>query len=385
MIYLDNASTTRMDSKVFDAMLPYLSNEYGNPGGQYPLGFSAAKAIDNAREQVANFLNAKPEQIIFTSGGTEANNLALNSAYWKYYQLQYNPKMLTPILYTETEHDSIANTIESYNVRAACFPTEYDGTIDAEYAKELIKCHSPMFVTVMRMNNETGAVNPVDIIGEYTETQDVLFHTDCVQAAACEPLDVNRLHCDMLTISSHKIHGPKGIGALCVRDYDMVHPLIHGGGHQEFGFRGGTENVAAIVGFGESCERMREEGYDKADELRRLLLNELLNNLEGLKLEGIMHINGESLTHTGKILNLRFDGIDAETLVLYLGSKGVAVSTGSACRSHEQEPSRVLKAMGLSDEQARSAIRISTSRMNTKEEMKEAASVIANAVKELIS
>ncbi len=382
MIYLDNAATTRVDPEVLEAMLPYLRDQYGNPGSLHVLGQEAAKAVQTAREQVADLIHASPNQILFTSGGTEANNLALAGV--SSFLRRYN----TPdLLISGTEHDSVIETAESlrkYHAVSYLSP-EKDGTISVQSVRAQLSVCTGL-VSVMHTNNETGAENPVQEIGRFLSRKDVLFHVDCVQAAGFSELDVNKLHCDLLSLSSHKIHGPKGVGALYVRAPEiLMSPIIRGGKDQEFGLRGGTENVPGIVGFGKACALAAKRRKLDAAHISECKLELYTSICEGLFDRGeILHSHGPTPGSPGKILNLGFDGVDAQTLVLLLSSMGVYASAGSACRSHEMQPSRVLTAMGLSDDEARSSLRFSLSRENTLEEMAAAGQIIAQAVRKLL-
>jgi len=380
MIYLDNASTTRIDPKVLECMIPYMTEEYGNPGTLYKLGRDAKEAVEKARAQVAEFVGAsRPDQIIFTSGGTEANNTVFSSL------LDFLRKSeKTHVITASNEHDSVINSVRNLSIKhdfdVSFLPVHKNGHVEAGNLESMIRPDTGL-VSVMYMNNETGAENPIEEIGAICAEHGVLFHTDCVQAAGCSKLSVNRFRCDFLSISSHKIHGPKGVGALYVRDRSICEPLIHGGGAQEFGLRGGTENVAGIVGFGAACELMNETLRDvdvHNSALKQVFYNELLERLG--KYRDLVHVNGDLIIKHGKTLNLRFDGIDAETLLLMLDANGVCVSAGSACRSHESEPSRVLLAMGLEPEEARSSLRFSFSKMNTESEVVKAAGIVAMCV-----
>ena len=236
-------------------------------------------------------------------------------------------------------------------------------------------------VSVMYVNNELGTVNPVEDIAFKCVKAGVLFHTDCVQAAGDRKVDVMDIGCDFATISSHKIHGPKGVGAIFAKDKALLSPLVYGGEDQEFGYRGGTENVAGIVGFGKACELMGSKIHDTEISIA-ILKQQFYDALTSTLRKGndIVHVNGESVLHHGKILNLRFDGVDGATLLLMLDAAGVCVSAGSACHSHEAEPSRVLLAAGLSEDEARSSIRVSFSRHNTQEDVEAAARVMASSV-----
>ena len=381
MIYLDNASTTMTADFVIEQMLEYMSDKYGNPGTKYAFGEESAKAIAQARKSVADFIGARPDQIIFTSGGTEANNLALFGTQ------EYLCKVLhkTRVLTTEIEHDSILHSIE--RLPAMTVRPAPSGKISPAVIGDVLGSYCGDqygLVSVMHTNNETGVANDVASIGKICRERGVLFHVDCVQAAGCHKLDVNEIGCDLLSLSSHKIHGPKGVGALYVRHPSILTPMICGGGNQEFGIRGGTENVPGIVGFGAACQYINEhfdETSQKMTSLRNTLLHYLKGELEGRGLGGIMQQNGEVLDdEQGKTLSLRFDGIDGETLLMMLDTAGVCVSAGSACRSHEHEPSRVLTAMGIDAEDAMNTIRLSVSRYNSATEMYQAARIIARCV-----
>lgn len=404
MIYLDNASTTKIDPRVLEAMMPYLTDEYGNAGTLYGLGRKSAEAISKAREQVAELIHAKAEQIIFTSGGSEANNLVFAGT--KDYLRSIGK---THIITSQIEHDSILNAVKNmckpqYIVGDSCTKSDFDatfvppvgnyGVISPSMVIDTIdKFPNTGIVSIMHTNNETGITNMVEQIGCACSKRGVLFHTDCVQAASSCELNVDNIYCDFMSISSHKIHGAKGIGALFVRDKSVMSPIIFGGKSQEFGLRGGTENVAGIVGFGESCRILHENIYEDQKYMRELtkLLNEgIIYNLKQYGLEHIAHLNGcgsyDGNTHSHiKTINVRFDNVDGETLLLMLDSRGVCVSAGSACRSHESEPSQVLLAMGIDAEDARNSIRISVSRMNSIDDVKNASKIIADCVNVLYS
>lgn len=380
MIYLDNASTTKIDPCVLDVMMPFLVDEYGNPGTVYGLGRRAKEAVERARQQVARFVGADAENIIFTSGGTEANNMVFASL------LDFLGKSgKTHIITTKSEHISVLGCARNLYIKHGFdlteLPVSSGGSVELRALQSVMREDTGL-VSVMYMNNETGAENPVAGIGAVCRERGVLFHTDCVQAAGCCELDVEKIKCDFLSLSSHKIHGPKGVGALYVRDVSKISPLIYGGPAQEFGFRGGTENVAGIVGFGAACELMHEhlieiDAHNAA--LKQGFYDSLVADLRERGLSGICHVNGDMVPGHGKTINLRFDDVDGETLLLMLDAKGVCVSSGSACHSHESKPSHVLLAMGIDPEDARNSIRISFSKMNTEREADYAAHVIADS------
>ena len=381
MIYLDNASTTKIDPSVLDAMMPFLTDEYGNPGTIYGLGRRAKEAVERARAQVAKFIGAKPEQIIFTSGGTEANNMVFSSLLSF---LEQSEK--THVITTSSDHVSVLDSARNLCIKRGFDLTElqvnHQGCVELGNIKSELRENTGL-VSIMYMNNETGSENPVEEIGAMCRERGILFHSDCVQAAGCCKLDVEKMNCDFLSLSSHKIHGPKGVGALYVRDISLITPMIRGGSAQEFGMRGGTENVAGIVGFGAACELMNErlpeiDVYNSM--LKQIFYNVLEESLKAQGLQNVLHVNGDLIIKHGKTINIRFDDVDGETLLLMLDAKGIYVSAGSACHSHESKPSHVLLAMGIDPEDARNSIRVSFSKMNTEAEVKYAAGVIANCV-----
>ena len=389
MIYLDNAATTPVHPDVLEAMMPYLKEDFGNAGAIYGLGRRAADAVAKARRQVANLIGCEPNQIIFTSGGSEANNLVF--AGLRPYLLE-NGK--THIIASAVEHDSVIKAVESI-CNPLCYNTEnvikpdfdatflgvnHDGAISVCDLSDALTEQTGL-VSIMYVNNETGAVNPVREIGKLCRSKNVLFHTDCVQAVGFQNVNVREIGCDFLSISSHKINAPKGVGALYVRDLSLLSPMIHGGVAQEFGYRGGTENVAGIVGFGKACEILSRElkaNRKKANELRIAFEEALAERLNSLGLRHILHIN--SVCEPSKILNIRFDDIDGQTLLLLLDSIDICVSAGSACRSHEAEPSHVLMAMGLSADEARDSVRVSFSHMQERETVMYAAMMMVQCV-----
>ena len=380
MIYLDNASTTCVAPEVIDAMLPYFNDCYGNPGTLHSLGVQAKKAVERARAQVAHFIGASPEQIIFTSGGTEANNAAIFSSCYNM------PLGCNHVLSSKTEHDSVLKALKGFyrnsSIDVDLLSPQSDGSISEADVLSAVN-DSTWFMTFMYVNNETGAENPVKEIGEICRSIGAQFHVDCVQAASVNKINVTDLKCSSASFSSHKLHGPKGIGALYIEDPGSFVPLICGGDTQEFGLRGGTENVPGIVGFGAACELMERDLHEQdihTSVLKQVFYTRILEGLRARQLEDIIHLNGDCLLKHGKILNVRFDNVDGETLLLLLDRKGVCVSAGSACRSHLQEPSRTLVSMGISPEDARNSVRVSFSRYNTEAEVINAAEIFVSSV-----
>lgn len=389
MIYLDNASTTKIDKQVLDAMMPYLKDEYGNAGTLHSTGVSASRAIEAARVKVAKLINATPEQIVFTSGGSEANNMVFAGLRKR---LVYNQK--NKIVSTLIEHDSVIKAVralcddeyrDGFRFRASFVTPKVGGVIcPVDISKEIDD--STGIVSVMYANNETGIRNPVCEIGKICTENGVMFHTDAVQALGCCNIDVRKIGCDFLSLSGHKIHAPKGVGALYIKDKETFSPMICGGNSQEFGLRGGTENVAGIVGLGVACDLLKENMnaiIAHINTLTEYLCKQIQAGLAYYSLDGIFHQNiprENNDSYGNKVLNVRFDNVDSETLLIALDAQDICISAGSACTSHEQTPSRVLLACGISEEDARNSIRISLSRMNTVQEMDDAAKDIVHTV-----
>lgn len=377
-----------MDPHVLQAMMPYLTFEFGNPGSRHEYGKTAARAVAHARQQVADFFNCTPEQVVFTSGGSEGNNLVIKGL-----EQELKRRGKTTLLVSAVEHDSVLNA-----ARDLCIKSDFDcqlirpqtvgdrdpGMIDLPEVKRSLT-ENTGFVSVMLVNNETGIVNNVIAIGGFCRENGILFHIDAVQGAGLEPLDTKDIFpCDFMTVSSHKINGPKGMGAVFVRDPSLLRPLISGGAAQEFGLRGGTENVAGIVGFGEACE-LASKNYSV--HFRKLVSEHdfLLSDLKTrAKNEGIeMRVHGNPNNISPKTLNVAFPGIDSETLLLLLNMRGVFCSAGSACTAHENAPSHVLTAMGVDPEEARCSIRLSLSHLNRHDELADASMEIIDCVSTL--
>lgn len=368
MIYLDNAATTPIHPAVLEAMMPYLKDDFGNAGTMYELGRRAADAMAKARKQVAELIGTTPEHIVFTSGGSEANNLAIHGL------LPHLTKIgKTHIITSMVEHDSVLKAVNSvcnplgdntknnikHDFGASFLSVDRNGVISVDELESTIRPNTGL-VSVMYVNNESGVVMPVREISDICRKQKILFHTDCVQALGFQDINVEQIGCDLLSISAHKINAPKGVGALYVRDPNLLSPIICGGAYQEHGLRGGTENVAGIVGFGEACNIIQNETVgersDKLYCLRSVFVDALKESLVKFSLCETLHFNSPD---GSKMLNIRFDRVDGQTLLLMLDAKGVCVSAGSACRSHETHPSHVLLAMGLSEDEAKDSIRIS--------------------------
>ena len=376
MIYLDNAATTQMCPQAIRAFISSV-NTFGNPGSPHKTGVDAKRAVEKAREQVAGLLHTSPEHIIFTAGGTESNNLAIKGrggvvAAW----------------YPDIEHPSVTNASKALNgTEGGFFDGEFSYLSAAEdgfagIADEIAadpRGRNGSVLSVMLANNEINIENDVKSIAALCGDRGIVFHTDCVQAAGYQDIDVEDIGCDSASISSHKIYGPKGVGALYVRDLSRYRPVIDGGG-QERGLRAGTENVQAIIGFGAACEYVSQNlgeirrGIDSAKSAFIQTLNNMIEE-HSLGVECRYNMPPEL---PGKTISICFPGIDSETMVYALDSNGVVVSAGAACSSHEQKPSRVLKALGLSDEDAMCSIRVSFGKDTTIADATQAAAVIYN-------
>ena len=372
LVYLDNAATTRVSPEVVSGMIPYFEEVYGNAGSIHCMGRSARKAIDIAREQVSRPIGAKPENIIFTSCGSEANNLALFGV-----AEQLSKTGNTHIIISNIEHDSVLGCVHDlqykYGFDVSIARADKNGIVSASEIKSLMREYTGL-VSVMAVNNELGTMNPIREIGELCRSREVMFHTECVQAYCNIPIDVEKDCIDFLSVSGHKFHAPKGVGFLYARNKEFINPILVGGG-QEYGLRAGTENTPYIVGLGKAAELASDKVRNRNtySELIRAFVSEIGNRIDGV------HINGTPYSGS-KIVNIRFDGVDSETLLLFLDSQGVCVSAGSACAAHSAKPSHVLKAIGLTDMEARSSIRISISDETTKDELNFAAKEICESV-----
>jgi len=371
-IYLDFNATTPLDPRVLEGMLPFLSANQGNPSSPGQSGRIAKAAIEQAREQVAALVSAHPSQVIFTAGGSEANNLALKGCILE--------KGLKRVVFSAIEHPSVRRTLESIkeflrelnpvsDFELTRLPVASDGRIDVQNFQELAKTARPELVTVMLVNNETGAFQ--DIAGLTHCGVDSIYHTDAVQAAGKMAINFADLGVDLLTLSAHKIYGPKGVGALVVDKRLALQPLIHGGG-QEKGMRSGTENVAGIVGFGLAAELALNELDDRRRhmaELRDVLERGLTSLAESLSGRANIRIFSQAAKRIPNTSFFGIEGIDGEALVLELDRAGIEIASGSACSSMSGKPSEVLLAMGVSEEFARTAIRVSVGKDTTREEV----------------
>ncbi len=373
MIYLDNAASTPLCTEALDAMMPYLKDEYGNPSSIHRSGRNALRAVQAARKQIAGLVGAEPQEIVLTSGGTESNNMAILGA------ARTRPD--SHIITTAIEHDAVLEVCA--RLESAGHPVTYvkpgsDGIIDPGDVLAAITPETSL-VSVMAANNEVGTVQDIAAIAAICAQRGVLFHTDAVQAAGKIPIDAHLLGADMISFSSHKINGPKGVGALYVKKGTHLEPMIYGGG-QEGGMRSGTENVAAVAGFGAACGVARERMA--ADSERILGLRERM--IEGVR-SRIPHsvLNGDAARRLPGNVHFTFLGISGEDLIIKLDECGMAASTGSACSVHTQKESHVLGAMGLDRERIDGSLRMTIGAHNTQDEIDSALDILDSCVVEL--
>jgi cysteine desulfurase len=376
-IYMDNHATTRLDPRVLEAMMPYLTDVYGNAASRsHGFGWAADQAVEKARAQVAKLIGATAREIVFTSGATESDNLAITGAVQAAGGRGH-------VITQATEHNAVLDTcrwLEKQGCRVTILPVDADGLIRLDDLRNAIENEEPVLVTILAANNEIGTLQPIDAIGTLCREHGVLFHTDAAQAIGKIPIDVSRTNIDLLSISGHKIYGPKGIGALYVRRRNPRVELteqMHGGGHER-GMRSGTLNVPGIVGLGAACELAAAELESEA-----IRLTALRNRLQAKLEAGIdrVRVNGSQQQRLPGNLNMTFEHVDSETLMM--GLKDVALSSGSACTSAKIEPSHVLRALGLDEEAAHSSIRFGLGRFNTEEEVDYVAERLVDVVKKL--
>ena len=361
MIYLDNAATTRTAPEVVEAMLPYFTEQYGNPSAIYSLGSAGKKAINGARRTIAAAIGAKPEEIYFTAGGTEADNWALKAA------AECCAGKGRHIITTKIEHHAVLHAcgyLEKNGYEVTYLDVDRDGILDPEALKEAIRPDT-VLISVMFANNEIGTIQPIREIGAIARERGILFHTDAVQAFGQIPIDVEEMHIDMLSASAHKLNGPKGTGMLYIRSGLKIRSFIHGGA-QEKGVRAGTENVPGIVGFAAAVRRALSRMEEKAGRERELR-DYLIRRIEGEI--PYCRLNGHREKRLPGNVNISFRFIEGESLLIMLDMRGVCASSGSACTSGSLDPSHVLLAIGLKHEEAHGSLRMTLSEENTKEEL----------------
>ena len=376
-IYLDYAATAPLLPEVMDAMLPFFVSRFGNPSGIHGTGRDARKAVEEARRQTAEVLGAESREICFTSCGSESDNLAIQGTA---YALQEKGRHL---ITTSIEHPAVLNTcrwLEKQGFMVTYLQPDRDGIVSPDTVQNAVRPDT-ILVSVMTANNEIGTVEPVNEIGRICRELGVVFHTDAVQAVGLLPLKAEKMNADLISLSAHKFHGPKGIGALYIRKGTRLEPLIRGGS-QESGRRAGTENVPGIVGLGKAiaiAEKEREENAERIRKLRDLLAESVMNAVPDAKINGHMKYRLPNNCH------FSFPGVESEALLLRLDLEGIAASGGSACTSGSMEPSHVLQAIGLDDELTKGSIRLTLGRETTSEEIRKTAQVLPDIVKDLQS
>ncbi|MGO1470358.1 MAG: cysteine desulfurase NifS [Tissierella sp.] len=360
-IYMDNAATTPVKDEVLEEMIPFFKERYGNPSSIYSIAQASKTAVEKAREQVANAIGAKKEEIYFTAGGSESDNWAIKGIAYR------NKRKGNHIITSKIEHHAVLHTceyLEKNGFEVTYLNVDEDGVVDLEELKNSIK-DTTILITIMAANNEIGTIQPIEKIAEIAKSKDVLFHTDAVQAIGSMKIDVKNMDIDMLSLSGHKIYGPKGVGALYIRRGVQIDSLITGGG-QERKKRAGTENVPGIVGLGKAIElayENLEEHNNKLILLRNSLIEKIENNIDEIKL------NGHRINRLPNNVNFSFKYIEGESLLLSLDMMGIAASSGSACTSGALDPSHVLMSIGLGHEIAHGSLRLSLGDFNTEEEV----------------
>jgi cysteine desulfurase len=357
MIYMDNSATSPVNPEVFKEMEPFLKDEFGNASTLYSLGRESKKALDLARKRVANLINAEPKEIKFTSGGTESDNWAIKGIAFQ--KRNEGKHIITSII----EHPAVKNTcawLEKLGYEITYLPVKENGIISIEDLKKAIR-EDTILISIMHANNEIGTIQPIEEIGKIAKEHNIIFHVDAVQSVGKIPVDVKAANIDLLSISSHKIYGPKGVGALYIRKSVKPEVLIHGGG-QENNQRSGTENIPGIAGFGKACQLAydnMEENSKKLIEIRDKIIDGVLSQVEE------SYLNGDSVKRLPNNINFRFSAIEGESLVLMLDAKGIEASTGSACSSQSLEPSYVLTSLGLDPVNVHGSLRLSLGIENT--------------------
>jgi len=375
---MDHASTTKVDEKVLNEMLPFFTKYYGNPSSIHAFGREAREAVDAARVKISDLLGTQENEVIFTAGGTESDNLAIKGTAYlnKEKKTSKGPHIITSTI----EHPAVLEVcrhLETQGFQVKYLPVDNTGLIDPDELERSISKNT-FLISIMYANNEIGTIEPIDEIGKIAHEHEVLFHTDAVQAVAKLPIDVKKSHIDLLALSSHKIYGPKGVGALYIRNGVKLQPILHGGGHER-GLRSSTYNVPGIVGLGKAGElavqRMKTDTA-KMKTLRDLLIKNLSEIEES-------HLNGHPVKRLVNNAHFRFTGIEGESLLLGLDEEGIASSTGSACSSQKQQASHVLLAIGLDPVQAHGSIRLSLGRENTTDEIMFVSKVVPEVVGKL--
>ncbi|MCS7253582.1 MAG: cysteine desulfurase NifS [Armatimonadota bacterium] len=375
-VYLDYNATTPLDERVLEAMMPYLKEQYGNPSSIYRFAQNARKAVEDARAKVATLLNASEREIVFTGGGTEANNYAIKGFAFA------NRHKGNHIITSQIEHHAVLNVCkyleERHGFEVTYVPVDSYGVVDVDAVREAIR-DDTILITIMHANNETGVLQPVEEIAKLAKERGICFHTDAIQVAGKMRVDVQALGVDLLSISAHKFYGPKGVGALFIRKGVRIDPLIHGG-HQEMGKRAGTENVAGIVGLAEAfalAHEGMEEEWEREKRLRDKLERGILERIPDVI------VNGHPEKRLANTLNIVVKYVEGEAMLLSMDVEGICASSGSACTSGSLEPSHVLTAMGIPHELAHGSLRFSLGRFTTEEDIDYVLDVLPKVVERL--
>ncbi|MDY6964592.1 MAG: cysteine desulfurase NifS [Halobacteriota archaeon] len=369
---MDNAATTQTYQEVVDAMIPFFSKHYGNASSLHSLGRKAHEALEKSRQNVSGLISADADEVIFTAGGTESDNIAIKGIAYK--------KKKGHIITSSIEHPAVLETcryLEKQGFDVTYLGVDQFGMISLDDLKEAIR-DDTILITIMHANNEIGTIEPISEIGKIAKENDIVFHTDAVQSVGKVPIDCDKMGIDLLSISSHKIHGPKGVGALYVRKGVKLEPIIHGGGHEK-GIRSSTENIAGIMGLGKACELAKinmEENISYLTKIRDKLIDGVLKIEES-------YLNGHPTNRLPNNAHFRFSAIEGESLLLSLDEEGIAASTGSACSSKKLAASHVLMAIGLSEVDAHGSLRLTLSRKNTNEDVDYVLEVLPEVVERL--
>ncbi len=377
-IYLDNAATTPVAREVLKAMQPYFAEKYGNASSLHLLGQEAKRALEESRTSIARSIGAKSDEIIFTSGGTEGNNLAVKGLFFTKKKEMQNKDKKPHVIITRIEHDCVLNAckwLESQGARVTFLDVNKEGFINLKELEQEIT-HETILVSIIHGNNEIGTIQDLGAIGKICHEKNVLFHTDACQSYTKTKINVRKQNLDLVTLNAHKIHGPKGVGALFIRRGVKITPIAHGGG-QEFKLRSGTEDIPGVVGFAKAVKLAKTKYIQQMLKLRDKLIKEILQ-IPNTKLNG--PVGNKRLCNN---INISFMNIEGEALGGYLDAKGISSSTGSACSSKNLEPSHVLQAIGLPVEQANTSIRLSLGRQNTEEEIDYFLTVLPKIIKKL--
>jgi len=374
-VYLDHCATTPLHPDALTAMLPFLRDSFGNPSSIHALGRKAREAVEEARGRVAALIGANASEIVFTSGGTEANNLAIQGI------ARASKDRGNHIVTSSIEHHAVLKTcqyLERNGFTVTYLPVDHHGIVNPEDLKKALT-DKTILVSVMHANNEVGTIEPIDEIGRIVTERGIAFHTDAIQSAGKVPLNVKEMSVDLLSISAHKFYGPKGIGALYIREGIRIDPILYGG-EQEKGIRSGTENVASVAGLGKACELARETVAVRMDEIRKM--RDALQERISTAVPGLT-INGHPVSRLPNCLSVSVPGLIGETILRDLDARGIAVSSGSACTSHSVEISHVLSAMRLPEETAQGTVRLSLGIINTPDEIEYAAASFVEVVEKL--